>query len=101
MLVSVGLRARIADQNVRVSMSEQLLTPSQQVTGSIPGNDMLFFPKIFFLQCTCMRVSCQCSILCIACTKAMHGADHEDAVLQKLGEYEVGGRSLCRPRAAY
>ena len=36
MLVSVGLHARIA---VRMSMAEQLLTPSQQVTGSIPGND--------------------------------------------------------------
>ena len=49
MLVSVGLRARIAGQNVRVSMAEQLLTPSQQVTGSIPGNDMLFFlPKSLF-----------------------------------------------------
>ena len=47
LLVSVGLRARIAGQNVRVSMAEQLLTPSQQVTGSIPGNDMLFF---FLLQ---------------------------------------------------
>ena len=33
MFVSVGLRARIAGQNVRVSMAEQLLTPSQQVTG--------------------------------------------------------------------
>ena len=41
MLVSVGLRARIAGQNVRVSMAEQLLPPSQQVTGSISGNDML------------------------------------------------------------
>ena len=30
-------------ENVRVSMAEQQLTPSQQVTGSIPGNDMLFF----------------------------------------------------------
>ena len=48
LLVSVGLRARIAGQNVRVSVLEQLLTPSQQVTGSIPGNDMLFFSKIFF-----------------------------------------------------
>ena len=45
----VGLRARIAGQNVRVSMAaEQLLTPSQQVTGSIPGNDMLFF--FFFFK---------------------------------------------------
>ena len=49
MFVSVGLRARIAGQNVRVSMAEQLLTPSQQVTGSIPGNDMLFF-FFFFLN---------------------------------------------------
>ena len=32
LLVSVGLRARIAGQNVCVSMAEQLLTPSQQVT---------------------------------------------------------------------
>ena len=44
----VGLRARIAGQNVRVSVSEQLLTPSQQVTGSIPGNDMLFFQRSSF-----------------------------------------------------
>ena len=45
LLVPVGLRAGIAGQNVRVSMAEQLLTPSQQVTGSIPGNDMLFIPQ--------------------------------------------------------
>ena len=45
MLVSVGFRVRIAGQNVRMSMAEQLLTPSQQVTGSIHvlGNDMLFY----------------------------------------------------------
>ena len=35
----------------------------QEVTGSIPGNDMLFFFP-FFLQCTRMRISCQC-IYCI------------------------------------
>ena len=57
MFVSIRLCARIAGQNVRVSMAEQLLTLSQQVTGSILGNDMFFFsPKIFFLQCTRMRV---------------------------------------------
>ena len=40
---------------------------SQQVTGSIPGNDMLFFSsKIFLLQCTRMRVNCQCKIPLLA-----------------------------------
>ena len=42
--------------------AEQLLTPSQEVTGSILGNDMLFFPRssFFFSLCTRMRISCQC-----------------------------------------
>ena len=49
LLVSVGLRARIAGQNFHVSIAEQLPTPSQQVTGLIPGNDMhgLFFSLLF------------------------------------------------------
>ena len=64
LFVSVGLRARIVGQNVRVSMAEQLLPPSQQVTGSIPGNDMVFFfPRSSF--CNVHTCASAVSILCM------------------------------------
>ena len=69
MLVSVGLRVQIAGQNVCVSMAEQLLTPSQQVTGSIPGNDMLFFPRSSF--CNVHACASAASAACIATIGAL------------------------------
>ena len=71
LLVSVGLCARIAGQNVCVSMAEQLLTPSRQVTGS--GNDMLFFSKIQDQDLSSAMY-----------THAHQLLDHGDTVLQKL-----------------
>ena len=65
LLVSVRLRARIAGQNVRVSMAEQLLTPSQQVTGSIPGNYMFFFLQDLLSACNLRTCASAASIFCI------------------------------------
>ena len=88
LLVSVGLRARIAGQNVRVSMAEQLLTPSQQVTGSIPGNDMFFFFLSLSLALKIMQCIRACasaaSIFCILHALQDQLLGHGDAVLQKL-----------------
>ena len=83
LLVSVGLRARIAGQNVRVSMAEQLLTPSQQVTGSIPENDMFFFPP-HARSCNIRACASAASIFCILHALQDQLLGHGDAVLQKL-----------------
>ena len=64
---------RIAGENVCVSMAEQLLTPSQQVTSSIPGNDVVFFSKIFLHACASTASAAYCMHACytIACMHAV------------------------------
>ena len=91
MLVSVGFRVRIAGQNVRMSMAEQLLTPSQQVTGSIHvlGNDMLF--SLISSFCNVHACASAYCILMTNCKVLVVRPWRKNSET----EYEVGGRSLC------
>ena len=77
---------QIVGRNVHVSMAQQLLTSSQQVTLSISGNDMLFSPRSY----TCMRISYDIyynNVLILMCV--INNSRYESHQVLELAQYAI------------